>query len=97
MVKHLRLNTTGLSNVCYAIQKDNAGFFWVSTNMWIYKINPQKDYAVQHYNTGNGLFLEYNTSCTLKENDGNFCLAVPVASPVSTLLTWKKMSSARYQ
>ncbi|HQW92275.1 MAG TPA: two-component regulator propeller domain-containing protein [Ferruginibacter sp.] len=73
VVKHLRLNTTGLSNVCYAIQKDNAGFFWVSTNMGIYKINPQKDYAVQHYNTGNGLsFLEYNTSCTLKENDGNF-------------------------
>lgn len=70
VVKHFLLNTSGNSNVCYAIQKDINDFFWVSTNTGIYKINPQ-NYAVQNYNTGNGLsFLEYNTSSTLKENDG---------------------------
>ncbi len=71
VVKHLLLNSAGLSNVCYAVQKDNEGFFWVSTNTGIYKINPQNKYSVQHYNMGNGLsFLEYNTACTFKESDG---------------------------
>ncbi|MEO6540194.1 MAG: histidine kinase, partial [Ferruginibacter sp.] len=71
VVKHLTLNTAGFSSVCYAVQKDAQGFFWVSTNTGLYKINPTNDYSVQNYNTGNGLsFLEYNTSCTLKENDG---------------------------
>jgi len=70
VVKHLTLNTAGFSSVCYAVQKDAQGFFWVSTNTGLYKIDP-KDYSVQNYNTGNGLsFLEYNTSCALKESDG---------------------------
>ncbi|HEX2683268.1 MAG TPA: two-component regulator propeller domain-containing protein, partial [Ferruginibacter sp.] len=71
VVKHLTLNIAGYSSVCYAVQKDNQGFFWVSTNTGLYKINPRNDYSVQNYNIGNGLsFLEYNTSCVLKESDG---------------------------
>ena len=71
VVKQLILNTAGLSNVCYAVQKDNQGFFWVSTNTGIYKINPQNNYSVQNYNMGNGLsFLEYNTACVFKQSDG---------------------------
>ncbi|OSZ80585.1 hypothetical protein CAP36_04860 [Chitinophagaceae bacterium IBVUCB2] len=70
VIKNLLLNTVGNSNVCYAVQKDNDGYYWVSTNTGIYKIDP-RTYAVQNYNMGNGLsFLEYNTSSTFKETDG---------------------------
>jgi signal transduction histidine kinase len=65
------LNTNGSSNVCYAVQKDNNGFYWVSTNLGLYKFNAAYQ-LLQKYNTGNGLsFLEYNTACTLKETSGD--------------------------
>lgn len=71
VIKHATLNTNGSSNVCYAIQKDNNGYYWVSTNLGIYKFNSKYE-LVQKYNTGNGLsFLEYNTACTLKDSEGN--------------------------
>ena len=70
VVKHAVLNTNGSSNVCYAIQKDNNGFYWVSTNLGLYKFNAKYE-VIQKYNTGNGLsFLEYNTACTLKDSSG---------------------------
>lgn len=71
VIKHAILNTNGSSNVCYAIQKDNNGYYWVSTNLGIYKFNSKYE-LVQKYNMGNGLsFLEYNTACTLKDSAGN--------------------------
>jgi len=71
VVKMANLNTDGSSNVCYAIQKDKNGYFWVSTNLGLYKFNAQFE-VVQKYNTGNGLsFLEYNTACTLKDSSGS--------------------------
>jgi len=69
VVKHIVVNTNG-SNVCYAVQKDDNGFYWVSTNFGICKMNSNYE-ILQRYNTGNGLsFLEYNTACTLKDNNG---------------------------
>jgi len=71
VVKHLKLSTPDQSNVCYAIVKDKQGFFWVSTNTGLYRVNPI-DFTIQHYNLGNGLsFLEYNTACAIKEADGS--------------------------
>lgn len=71
VIKHAILNTNGSSNVCYAIQKDNNGYYWVSTNLGIYKFNSNYE-LVQKYNTGNGLsFLEYNTASTLKDSTGD--------------------------
>ena len=71
VIKHAILNTNGSSNVCYAIQKDNNGYYWVSTNLGIYKFNSAYE-LIQKYNTGNGLsFLEYNTACTFKDSAGN--------------------------
>jgi ligand-binding sensor domain-containing protein len=70
VIRHTLLNTNGSSNVCYAVQKDNNGFYWVSTNLGIYKFNAKCE-EIQKFNTGNGLsFLEYNTSCTLKDSSG---------------------------
>lgn len=70
VIKHITLNSANASNVCYAIQKDKKGYFWVSSNMGLYRINPD-NYSIQNYDLGNGLsFLEYNTACTLKEEDG---------------------------
>lgn len=70
VIRHISLNSSNASNVCYAIQKDKKGYFWVSSNTGLYRINPD-NYAVQNYDLGNGLsFLEYNTACTLKEDDG---------------------------
>ena len=70
LVKQVSVKANGFSNVCYAIQKDNQGFYWVSTNTGLRKINRQ--YEVEHvYNTSNGLtFLEYNTGCTSKDANG---------------------------
>lgn len=70
ILKHVLLNKNGASNVCYAIQKDEDGFYWVSSNLGLYKFN-SKYQLVQHFNTGNGLsFLEHNTACTLKDTTG---------------------------
>jgi ligand-binding sensor domain-containing protein/anti-sigma regulatory factor (Ser/Thr protein kinase) len=70
VVKHITVNQANASNVCYAIQKDARGSFWVSTNSGLYKIDPAT-YSAQNYDLGNGLsFLEYNTACVLAEADG---------------------------
>ncbi len=70
VIKHILLNAANGSNVCYAIQTDKKGFFWASTNTGLYRINPD-NYTIQNYDLGNGLsFLEYNTACVVKENDG---------------------------
>lgn len=70
VIKQSLLNANGSSNVCYAVQKDDHGFYWVSSNLGLYKFN-NKFELLQKYNTGNGLsFLEYNTACTLKDSDG---------------------------
>lgn len=69
--KHITINGANASNVCYAALKDNAGFYWVSTNTGLYRINP-KDFSIKSYDLGNGLsFLEYNTACALKETNGS--------------------------
>jgi ligand-binding sensor domain-containing protein/two-component sensor histidine kinase len=71
VIKHLEPKANGISNVCYAVQKDNNGFYWVSTNAGLCKINDQFQ-VVQKYNTGNGLaFSEYNTACAGKDPDGS--------------------------
>ena len=71
ILKHVLLNENGASNVCYAIEKDAAGYYWVSSNLGLYKLTA--DYKIlQTYNTGNGLsFLEYNTACVLKDLNGD--------------------------
>jgi ligand-binding sensor domain-containing protein/anti-sigma regulatory factor (Ser/Thr protein kinase) len=70
IVKHITLGPGNASNVCYAIQKDRQGYFWVSTNKGLYRIEP-KEYSIRNYDLGNGLsFLEYNTACALTEEDG---------------------------
>ncbi|OJW40775.1 MAG: hypothetical protein BGO56_08050 [Sphingobacteriales bacterium 48-107] len=69
--RHIIPNAFAGSKVCYAVQKDKQGFFWVSTNMGLYKINPVSYNVEKNYNLGNGLsFLEYNTACTLADDDG---------------------------
>ena len=70
IVKHILPTVPGVSKVCYAIQKDNEGFFWVSTNTGLYKINPETYSVEKNYDLGNGLsFLEYNTACALRDED----------------------------
>ena len=70
IVKQVETKANGISNVCYAVQKDDEGFYWVSTNSGICKINSQFQ-VVQKYNVGNGLgFQEYNTACTVRDPDG---------------------------
>ncbi len=70
VLKQVDVNANGVSNVCYAIQKDDQGFYWVSTNTGLRKVNGQYD-VVQVYNDTNGLaFLEYNTACTSKGDGG---------------------------
>jgi ligand-binding sensor domain-containing protein/anti-sigma regulatory factor (Ser/Thr protein kinase) len=69
--QHIAINGANASNVCYSILKDNQGFYWASTNTGLYRIHP-KNYSIHNYDLGNGLsFLEYNTACALKENDGS--------------------------
>lgn len=59
------------SRVCYAIQKDKQGFYWVSTNSGLFKISPGDYHIEKKYNQGNGLsFLEYNTACVIADEDG---------------------------
>ena len=60
----------GISDVCHAVQKDNAGFIWVSSNFGLYKISREYN-IIQHFNTGNGLsFQEFNISVSMKDADG---------------------------
>ncbi len=71
VVKHINLDASNTSNVCYALEKDRNGFLWVSSNTGLYKINPD-NYELQNYDLGNGLsFLEYNTACVMKDQDGS--------------------------
>jgi anti-sigma regulatory factor (Ser/Thr protein kinase) len=68
--KHIAINANA-SNVCYAVLKDNEGYFWVSSNTGLYRIHAQ-DYNIKSYDLGNGLsFLEYNTACAIKESNGS--------------------------
>ncbi len=70
LIKQTPIRANGFSNVCYAVQKDNQGFYWVSTNAGLCKLNRQFE-VEQVYNTSNGLsFLEYNTGCTSKDDNG---------------------------
>jgi ligand-binding sensor domain-containing protein len=70
VIKHIVLKENNSSNVCYAIQKDKAGFFWVSSNIGLLRINP-KDYSVIPYDRNNGLqFLEFNTAAASKTDNG---------------------------
>lgn len=71
LIKQIVPGAANESRVCYAIQKDKQGFYWVSTNMGLFKINPD-DYRIEkNYNQGNGLsFLEYNTACVSIDKDG---------------------------
>ncbi len=70
MLKQVSVKANGVSNVCYAVQKDNQGFYWVSTNAGLRKINQHYE-VEQVYTTSNGLsFLEYNTGCTTKDANG---------------------------
>ncbi len=70
VIRQINVNAEGVSNVCYAIQKDSQGFYWVSTNSGLRKINAQFD-IVQVYTTSNGLtFSEYNTGCCSKDEKG---------------------------
>jgi ligand-binding sensor domain-containing protein/two-component sensor histidine kinase len=70
--KQVALNNGNISNVCYAIQKDQQGFYWAGSNNGLYKINP-KDYSVHNFDIGDGLsFLEYNTACAVTQQDGTF-------------------------
>jgi ligand-binding sensor domain-containing protein/anti-sigma regulatory factor (Ser/Thr protein kinase) len=69
--KRTAINGANASNVCYAVMKDNLGYYWVSTNTGLYRIRPQ-DFHIKSYDLGNGLsFLEYNTACALKESNGS--------------------------
>jgi len=70
LLRQVSIKANGVSNVCYAVQKDNQGFYWVSTNAGLRKIN--RHYEVEQvYSTSNGLtFLEYNTGCTSKDANG---------------------------
>lgn len=70
VIKHVSVKGNGISNVCYAVQQDNEGFYWISTNAGLRKLNKQFE-VIQTYNTSNGLsFLEYNSGCTSKDADG---------------------------
>lgn len=70
LLRQVDIKANGVSNVCYAIQKDNQGYYWVSTNTGLRKLNRQYE-VEQVYNTSNGLtFLEYNTGCTSKDTSG---------------------------
>ncbi|MFT3677596.1 MAG: two-component regulator propeller domain-containing protein [Chitinophagaceae bacterium] len=70
LLRQVDIKANGVSNVCYAIQKDNQEYYWVSTNTGLRKLNRQYE-VEQVYNTSNGLtFLEYNTGCTSKDTSG---------------------------
>ncbi|WP_300597691.1 two-component regulator propeller domain-containing protein [Niabella sp.] len=70
IIHHLVPETRNRSSVCYAVLKDDDGFYWVSTNFGLYKVDAA--YKVrQHYDISNGLrFLEYNTAAAFKDTDG---------------------------
>ncbi|MCF3110835.1 histidine kinase [Niabella sp. CC-SYL272] len=71
LIRHIKPGPEEASKVCYAIQKDKEGYFWVSTNMGLYRISPRSFEVQKHFNLGNGLsFLEYNTACAFTDSDG---------------------------
>jgi ligand-binding sensor domain-containing protein len=71
IVRHILPNNENASKVCYAIQKDKSGDFWVSSNTGLYRISHLTYTVEKHYNLGNGLsFLEYNTACGLTADEG---------------------------
>lgn len=70
LIKQVNVHGSGTSNVCYAVQQDTEGFYWVSTNSGLCKINRQYE-VMQTFNRSNGLsFVEFNTSCTSNDVDG---------------------------
>lgn len=70
IIRHIPLNKSNTSNVCYAVLKDKQGYFWASSNSGLYRIDP-KQYSIRNYDLDNGLsFLEYNTACALSEDNG---------------------------
>ena len=77
VVRHISISINGAINqsgVVYAIEKDRNGDFWASSNNGLYKIDGKK-YTLLNYSRSNGLsFLEYNTACILKEEDGSIIL-----------------------
>jgi len=71
VVSHIIPGSRSSSKVCYAIQKDRHGAFWVSANTGLYRINARTFGVEKNYNLGNGLsFLEYNTACAITGGDG---------------------------
>ncbi|WP_344976843.1 sensor histidine kinase [Compostibacter hankyongensis] len=71
IVRRILPGSENASNVCYAIQKDKSGDFWVSANTGLYRISPRAYTIEKNYNLGNGLsFLEYNTACAFTDDDG---------------------------
>src|SRR5690606_28670712 len=71
VVKHIHVDDIHRSNVCYSIQKDLSGDFWVATNFGLVKIS-LPNYSLKNYNLENGLdFLEYNTACVVAKDDGS--------------------------
>lgn len=70
VIHHIRMDGIHQSNVCYSIQKDQVGNFWIGTNFGLLKLD-RRTHRLQNYNITNGLkFLEFNTACTLAEEDG---------------------------
>lgn len=70
-IKQVFPGASNASGVCYAIQKDKHGSFWVSTNLGLLKMNSKTYRVEKDYNEGNGLsFLEYNTACLSSSDDG---------------------------
>ena len=70
VVKQVDVKGNGFSNMCYAVQKDDNGCFWASTNFGLCKVNAQFE-LVQKYSTDNGLsFQEYYTASTMKDPGG---------------------------
>ncbi|HEY8396918.1 MAG TPA: histidine kinase, partial [Flavihumibacter sp.] len=58
------------SNVCNAIQLDQQGYIWISSNRGLYKLD-EAFRVDQEYNTGNGLtFSEFNPTSTLADPEG---------------------------
>lgn len=71
VIKQIVPGTDNDSHVCYAIQKDKQGFYWVSTNMGLFRMSPGDYHIEKKYNQGNGLsFLEYNSACVSSDVDG---------------------------
>lgn len=70
ILQHFLPGNSTQSNVCYALEKDKYGNYWVSSNSGLYRIKA-KDFSIRSFDMANGLaFPEYNTACVLKQDDG---------------------------